>query len=73
MGSLGLIMYWEFNDSGLCMVVREWQAAIIDDGYYPALDIMLTLVMFLLPLFVVKIIVERVTGVKIKNPNYKRQ
>lgn len=72
LGSLGLIMYWEFNDTGLCLVVRSWQAKILDDSYYPVLDIMLVLLLFLIPLFIVKFIVEKVTGVKINNPNYKR-
>lgn len=66
LGSLGLIMYWEFNDAGLCMIVREWQLMLLTDSYYPVLDIMLVLLVFLLPLFIVKFIVEKVTGVKIE-------
>lgn len=72
LGSLGLIMYWEFSDSGLCMVVREWQGMLLEDSFYPALDILLTLLMFLLPLLIVKPVVEKLSGVKITNPNYRK-
>jgi hypothetical protein len=70
MGALGLVLYWEFKDTGLCMIVREWQGKLIDDGYYPAVDILLTLIILVIPLFIAKVIVEKVTGVKIKT-NYK--
>lgn len=70
MAGLGLIFYWEFNDSGLCIIVREWQGYLIDDGYYPALDIMLSLLVLLIPLFVAKFVIEKATGVKIEG--YKK-
>lgn len=72
LATLGLSMYWEFNDTGFCMTVRGWQVAILQDSYYPILDIMLCFLLFLLPLFVVKFIVEKVTGVKIESGSFKR-
>ncbi len=66
LAALGLVFYWEFYNSGLCVMVREWQGYLMDDGYYPALDILLSLLMLLVPLFVAKFIVEKVTGVKIE-------
>ena len=70
LGTLGLVFWWEADDSGLCVIVREWQGYLMTDEYYPALDIMLAWVMLLIPLFVVKFLVEKMTGVKLDN--YKR-
>lgn len=67
MAVLALTFYWEFNDTGLCIVVREWQGALLTDSYYPALDILGVLLIFFVPLFIVKVIVEKATGVKIDN------
>lgn len=66
-GTLGLVFWWEIDDSGLCVMVREWQGYLMTDEYYPVLDIMLAWVMLLIPLFVVKVIVEKMTGVKLDN------
>ena len=73
LAALGLVMYWEFNDEGLPMTICEWQARILDsDSCYVALNILGSLLVFLIPLFIAKFIVEKVTGVKIEKMNYKR-
>ncbi len=65
--ALGLIFYWEFNDEGLPIYVCEMQARLFEsDTCYIALNILLPLLAFLLPLFALKFTVEKITGVKIK-------
>lgn len=67
-----LTIYWEINDSGLAILVREWQGYILRDSYYPALDILLCLFMLLVPLMIALFIVEKVTGVKVINQKFGR-
>jgi hypothetical protein len=66
LAALGLVFYWEIQDEGLAIMVREWQGYLIDDGYYPALDVLLSLLILLIPMFVAKIVIEKATGVKIE-------
>jgi len=73
LGVLGLILFWEFNDMALPLLVREWQGAILQDSYYPTLDILLSLLILLIPLLIAKIIVEKVAGVKIITKKYPFQ
>lgn len=69
----GLALYWEIPDpGGLNEYVYEAQVAILEDSYYPVLDILLTMLALLIPMYFVKLIVEKATGVKIDNPNYRR-
>lgn len=66
MCAIGLIFYWQVNDEGLPMLVCEYQARLFNsDSCYIALNFLLSLLLFLAPLFVVKFIVEKITGVKI--------
>lgn len=48
------------------MTIREWQLSLSENKYYPTGDVLGALLVLLLPLFVVKIIVEKITGVKIE-------
>jgi len=68
-----LVMFWEFNDMALPLMVREWQGAILKDSYYPTLDILLSALILLIPLLIAKIIVEKATGVKIITKKYPFQ
>ncbi len=70
--ALGICFYWEWKDSGLCIIIREWQGSIMDREYYPALDVLGALIALLLPLFIAKVLIERMTGVKIEKVNYRR-
>lgn len=67
LAAIGLVIYWEFDDSGLSMTVREWQASIFDGSYYVKLNFLITLIILLAPLLIGKVIVEKVTGVKLEN------
>jgi hypothetical protein len=72
LAAVGLTIYWEFTDSGINMMVRDWQVAILEDSYYPFLDFAGAMIVLIIPLFIAKFIVEKITGVKIENPNYRR-
>jgi hypothetical protein len=66
LGALGLIMYWEFTDQGIPNKICEFQARLFsDDKCYVILNIFGTFILFLIPLFPVKFIVEKISGVKI--------
>lgn len=69
--ALGLSIYWMFDESGLPEMICEWQLEILDDGCYIALNLLGSLIALLVPLFIAKFAVEKMTGVKIDNPNYK--
>jgi|GEM_PF-1973320 hypothetical protein len=71
--ALGLSFYWEMKETGLCGMIMEWQLSFMDDEYYPALDILGALLLLLIPLFIGKFVVEKVTGVKIDNVKYPGQ
>jgi hypothetical protein len=66
LAALCLCFYWEFTDSGLCIIIREWQVSLSGDKYYPTGDVLGALLALLLPLFVIKIAVQKITGVKIE-------
>lgn len=71
--TLGLVMYWEFNDLGIPHMICEFQARIIPgDKCYIILNILLTFLLFLVPLFPLKFIVEKITGVKINPGDTKK-
>lgn len=72
LAALGLSIFWMFDESGIPETICEWQMEIMDDGCYIALNLLGSLFALLVPLFVGKFIVEKVTGVKIDNPNYKK-
>jgi hypothetical protein len=65
LAAVSLCIYWEIKNSGLCGMVRGWQEALLTDSYYPAFDILLSLLMLLLPMIVVKLLIEKITGVKL--------
>lgn len=73
MVTLGLVMYWEFNDIGIPRMICEFQASITPgDRCYVILNILLPFLLFLIPLFPVKFIVEKITGVKINPGDSKK-
>lgn len=71
--ALGLCIYWMFNESGLCETICGWQAEILDGSCYIALNLLGALLILLVPLFIAKVVVEKVTGVKLQNPNYNQR
>jgi hypothetical protein len=70
--ALGLAFYWEFTDSGMARMSCNWQADLLNsESCYIALNIAVPMLILLLPLLIVKILIEKITGVKLVNPKFK--
>lgn len=70
--ALGLACYWEFRDVPVALnrYIYDFQVSIFEDSYYPALDVMVTLLVLVIPLMIAKIIIEKTTGVKLQSRRF---
>ncbi len=66
LAEVGLSIYWMFDESGLVLMLHEWQAALFNGYYYTKISFLVCILLLLVPVFVIKRIVEKVTGVKIE-------
>jgi hypothetical protein len=66
-GMFGLDIYWLFTESGLVRVVAGWQASAFG-GWYPELTVLVLMVAEIAVLLVVKVVIEKSTGVRLTEP-----
>lgn len=72
LAALGLSFYWEFTDSGLAGIACQWQADLLSsDSCYIALNIALPMLMMLIPLLIIRFIIEKITGIKLVNLKFR--
>lgn len=70
--AIGFIFYWQFTNSGLPNMICELQGRIFDNSCYIALNILIPILLALVPVFVVKLIIEKSMGISLNSSGDKK-
>ena len=70
--AIGFIIYWEFTGTGLPNLVCELQGLIFDNSCYIAFNILIPILIALVPVFILKFIVEKSMGFSLNSSEDKK-
>jgi hypothetical protein len=75
LGAIGYAMYSLFTETGPVMWLGTWQAENLLDGeWYPKLTTLIVILGLLIPMLVLKVVIEKVTGKRLTPPvDWKQQ
>ncbi len=72
-GAFGLSIYWLITTSGWVASLARWQARHLFNGkWYPKMTTLVVLIGFLVPLLLLKLVIEAVTGKKLTSSPLSR-
>ncbi len=70
--AIGFIFYWAFTNTGLPNLVCELQGRIFDNSCYIAFNILIPILAALVPVFIIKFILEKSMGFSLNSTGDKK-
>jgi len=68
LGAIGMDLYWLFSESGPVRGLAMLQGKILGGHWFPKITFLVLLLAELGPLFLLKLIIERLTGARLTGP-----